>query len=559
MEDNNWEEGFREILRDYQPEGLMPDWEAFSNYLNVHEKISEWENDETFDESLKESVSEFNAPPVAQAWDKIESSLNLADRQFDENIRDKINHFEPNYNPRTWPILLKQISGAGYLRTKLIAFKVVEVAAVLLLLITVLKMGQMGKLPFETDIFAIQKERTSGGDIAIGNDSSAALDDKSKKSITSNDKTDQGNDLIESSGRHLSASVGSDSVADGLSGALISSAGHLGNRNNTDDRNDLSLYPIPYTEVHPVQVQVIQATASIDIASIDAGNIQEEVLSDEQGSSFFKKLQVANFLGTLISPIRWNRDKSMPKLALVNNRTKPYTEFGIVSQLDINHLRMPEDRFLTAGRQIYFPQKGVPTASVGGGFTFSVAYPKWALETGMVYNAKNFRPNRNLIVGGEGGFNDNGSVTFDAMRLQTVSVPLNVRYKFDNKGAFKFYGLAGFGLNLIAQSDIDISIEYSFPSLAPGSDPNKDPSTGPIVRETRRISEHFRDGAPFSTKSYLSANAGWGLEYSVSEHKTLFLQSTLHYQIPNLKFSDLNGRNIRTFSIQAGVRSPLGN
>ena len=556
MEDNNWEEGFKEILRDYQPEGLLPDWEAFSNYLNVHEKITEWENDETFDESLKESISGFNAPPIAEGWDKIESSLNLADQQFDEHIRDKINQFEPGYNPRSWPVFLKHISGVGYLRTKLIAFKVVEVAAVLLLLITVLKMGQMGKLPFETDLFVLQKEKLSGIDITSGEDLSNESDQTSgSNNHADNASGNSGKDLIASSGSQGSAFVGSDSVTDVLSGMLSSSAGHSAKRNNTEDRHKLSLHPIPYAEVHPVNVDDIQAITSIDIAAIDAGKIKEE----EQGRSFFKKLQVANFLATLITPIRWNRDKSMPKLAYANTQAKPISEFGIVSQLDINHLRIPEDRLLTAGRQIYFPQKGIPTASVGGGFTYSLTYPKWALETGMVYNAKNFKPNRNLVVGEQGGFENNSSVTFEAMRLQTVTVPLNVRYKFDNKGAFKIYGLAGFGLNLIAQSDIDISIEYSFPSLAPGSDPNKDPHAGDIIRKTRSISEHFRDGAPFSTKSYLSANAGWGIEYSVSEHNTLFLQSALHYQIPNLKFSDHNGRNIRTFSIQAGVRSPLGN
>lgn len=556
MEDNNWEEGFREILRDYQPEGLLPDWEAFSNYLNVHEKITEWENDEMFDESLKESISEFNAPPVTEGWDKIESSLNLADQQFDKHIRDKINQFEPGYNPRTWPILLKHLSGVGYLRTKLIAFKVVEVAAVLLILITVLKMGQMGKLPFETDLFALQKEKISGIDITSGADLSKEYDQTSSSNKHSgNTSANSDKNLIASSGYQGSTYAGSDSVNNISSGTLDFSTGYSEKRNNTEERHELSLHPIPHAEVHPVNVGDIQAITSIDIAAIDAGKIKEE----EQGRSFFKKLQVANFLATLISPIRWNREKSMPKLAYANNRTKPFTEFGIVSQLDINHLRIPEDRLLTAGRQIYFPQKGIPTASVGGGFTFSINYPKWAMETGMVYNAKNFKPNRNLVVGEQGGFENNGSVTFEAMRLQTVSVPLNVRYRFDNKGAFKIYGLAGFGLNLIAQSDIDISIEYSFPSLAPGSDPNKDPHTGDIIRKTRSISEHFRDGAPFSTKSYLSANAGWGIEYSVSEHSTLFLQSALHYQIPNLKFSDHNGRNIRTFSIQAGVRSPLGN
>src|SRR5687768_839821 len=161
MEDKFWEENLRSVLEGYKPEGLQPEWEAFSNYLHVHEQISEWEQDEAFDESIKESVSEFEPTSLAEGWDRVESSLKMADQQFDEHIRNKINQFEPRYNPGYWSLFMQRLSGVAYLRAKLIAFKIVEVAAVFLLLFTALKMGQMGKLPFETPLFEKQKETTT--------------------------------------------------------------------------------------------------------------------------------------------------------------------------------------------------------------------------------------------------------------------------------------------------------------------------------------------------------------------------------------------------------------
>jgi opacity protein-like surface antigen len=264
---------------------------------------------------------------------------------------------------------------------------------------------------------------------------------------------------------------------------------------------------------------------------------------------------MATFMSSHLSPIQGRRRISPPSGQYIRPRSKTHTEFGIITQLDYNKMRMPEDRLYSAGRQIIFPQQGIPTASIGGGFSFAIGHPRWAVETGMIYNPKTFKPGRQLIVGG--AF-DNGSVEFEAMRLQMVSVPLQFRYRFDHKGFFKAYGLAGFGLHLIAQSDVDVLIKYHFPSLSFGQDPNNVPQLAETIRETRRISEHIRDGAPFSTKSYFSINAGAGVEYSLSENKTIFLQSTVLYQVPNLKFSNNNGKHIRSLSLQAGVRTPLG-
>lgn len=111
---------------------------------------------------------------------------------------------------------------------------------------------------------------------------------------------------------------------------------------------------------------------------------------------------------------------------------------------------------------------------------------------------------------------------------------------------------------MIAQSDIDVLIKYHFPSLSFGEDPNNDPILSKTIQETRRISEHIRDGAPFSTKNFVTANAGLGFEYAVTSHKSLFIQSAIQYQIPNIEFSNNNGKHLRSVSIQAGVRGPLG-
>jgi hypothetical protein len=199
--------------------------------------------------------------------------------------------------------------------------------------------------------------------------------------------------------------------------------------------------------------------------------------------------------------------------------------------------------------------QGITSPGYGGGFTLAIGHPRWALETGLVYSAKTFKPGRQLTIGDE--FN-NGSVEFEAMRLQLVSVPLQFRYRFEPKGRLKAYAMAGFTMHVIVQSDIDMMVKYHFASLKAGENPNNNPAAAQTIHETRRISEDIKDGAPFSTKSFISANLGLGIEYVLRENKTLFLQTAYQYQIPNLRFSNHNGKHILSLSLQAGVRTPLG-
>lgn len=565
MDSNEWDDILKDKLDDYTPEGMQPDWSSFSDYLNIHEELSGIEEDNAaLDESLVDSLSGFQAPGAIEGWEKIESSLDLADRQFDEQMRQRLEEFEFNYDHTSWPLLLQKLSGIGYLRAKLIAFKVVEVAAVLLLLFTVHKMGQMGKLPFETPFYekAPQKAKPSvpkrdmayngiipgKGDETIHQPFVAPL--KNQRAIP-----------IETVQPVVDTEIPDQLSYNNTSAVTDQHASTIkvdqNNHNRSIPGDDL-LRKVKLIE--PIHPNTVHTVTSNDVTSINTepnNSIASITLPEQKDIVEFSEHSItsADFIATFPSPVQWDNEIRLPKPKYIKQRSRTYTEFAVVSQLDNNKLRMPEDKLVSAGREITFPQKGIRSPGFGGGFTIALGHPRWAIETGVIYSAKHFKTGRQLIVGG--AF-DNGIVDFDAMRMQLVSIPLQYRYRFDNKGAFKVYGLAGFGLHLIAQSDVDVVIKYHFPSLSIGENPNHDPYLAQTIKETRRVSEHIRDGAPFSTKSFFCIHGGAGVEYSLSEHKTLFLQSSIQYQIPHLEFSNNNGKHIRSVSLQAGVRTPLG-
>lgn len=573
MENNDWEKRLRDILGDYDPKDIKPDWDEFADYQREHEYLEELSEDAHFDENLRESLSTFEVTEQAQGWDRIEQHLET-DEVFDDEVRRRITHFQPQYDPHTWTLLMSRLSGIGYLRAKLIAFKVVEVASVLLLLLTVVKMGTMGKLPFDTPLYKEEIETAppattdradatptlDNTDVNSG-DNLLASDDGNKSQAKSSVISSESFSAEEKSSNNFSknktttATSATQNLTTPLaSNTTTSSADNVGEVDKSQKTLATTTTPSIVTGIS----QVENKNTATDIA---IGHITDKVKSDQTGwvdaeaASMPHNIVSANFLATSFSPITWQSSTDLPSPRFVKQRAKTYTEFGIVAQMDYNKLRMPEDRLYSAGRQIVFPQQGIPSTGMGGGFTIGIGHPRWAVETGIIYNSKTFKPGRQLIVGG--AFN-NGSVDFDALRLQTVTMPLQFRYRIDAKGPLKVYAVAGGGVHLVAQSDVDVVIKYSFPSLSAGENPNNDPALVQTIQETKRISQHIRDGAPLSTKNYLSINGGAGIEYAVPGHKVLFLQAIAQYQVPQLEFSNNDGKHIRSMLIQTGIRTALG-
>ena len=595
MENREWEETLKDILGNYTPEEMHPDWTAFSDYQHEHEYLEEITKDADFDEGIREPLSSFeSADQKSAGWERIESSLDT-DTHFDENVRHRIQDFQTQYDPHTWTKLVSRISGVGYLRTKLIAFKVVEVTAVLLLLFTVLKMSHMGKLPFDNDKQEQQENQQQTGPSNGGNDRADADPDNAGTKIDDASLAANTNSEVEnfdvSSKRNLSIGSGQSTSNFSISKNIIKNSDPVspatpvtenlaakksfaaategdamayGTGGSDDVKAEAAQNRSLANSNHAPELQSISGViAPVASSSIAAQEAEINAITDvvpgvpsilKYDDTGRHDVASADFLAPSFRPLSWSKD-NLPEPKFVKQRPRRFTEFGVIAQMDYNRLRMPEDKLYSAGRQIIFPQQGIPSTSMGGGFTIGIGHPKWTIETGIIYSSKTFLPGRQLIVGG--AF-DNGIVEFQAMRLQLLTVPLQYRYRIAHKGPLKFYALGGFGVNVIAQSNIDVVVKYHFPSLSFGENPNNNPVLAQTIRETKRVREHIRDGAPLSTKNFVTANLGGGVEYAVLGDKILFLQTAVQYQVPKIAFSNNNGKHIRSVTLQAGIRTPLG-
>ncbi len=542
MESNLWDDELREMLGEYKP------GKEISSVEQTHDVNPSYE-----DASDPDAIEETNlSPDKLEGWKRIEASLEAADHAFDETVRHRLNHFHPKYDPNSWTVFLKRFATQRQLRTKLVLLKSFEVAVLLLLLLTAVNMGRHGKLPFESNFSNQSILATPQATPHQPLKSTTTGEDQTAPAPKPNPDFTQ---AIERDQPHTITLAGIDSgrIAPSSQHTLATSSEVLASVEQTTSNpsTEATQTHTPSAIARNTNYTPVTEIAALN-AEVDPGNTTHASVPDFQQQYH---ITPTDPIASAELTLSFLNVESIPHPKFVKQASRRYTEFSVLTQVDYNALRMPEDRLYSSGRQIIFPSQGIYSPGFGAGFTVAIGHPRWALETGVIYNAKNFKPGRQLIVGG--AF-DNGTVEFEAMKLQVLSMPFQFRYRMDHQGRFKAYAMAGAGFNVIAQSDIDVQIKYHFASLSFGENPNNDPNLAMTIEETRRLREHIRDGAPLSTKTFVSANAGLGVEYMITEHKMLFFQSSVQYQIPNVSFSNNNGKHLRSVSLQAGIRGPLG-
>jgi hypothetical protein len=537
MKSKDWDSYLQSILGDFEPKG-DPSWEDLTSKLG-DTPIDTDSSSIPGDEALKNSLAAYKPTGAVQGWEELSSSLDKADAEFDNEVEDKIKHYNAPYDPNAWSLFLKHFSTYKALRLKLIALKVFEASAVLLLVFTVFQMNQKGSFP----MFGKQKNiEANSTQSAISQDQYLAeqtLNTSNKNTLVSNEEEGQ---LLQTS---TTNNTGEYAAIGSYSDNNLTRNKESGLRTTS---NASSIPTIPLNHLKRSSTSGLGSTptfSGMDKIMVEpivmSTNIQQDFITEPLALT---NINLENQSASLI-----------PFPIYVKPADKGHLEFGMLAQVDFNNLKMPQDILYTNRKQFVFPLQGVPSVGYGAGFTLGVAHEQWAFESGVIYSSKTFRPGRSLTIG-KGS--DNSSVVFDAMQIQLISIPIQFRYTMLKQNRFKLYAIAGFGMHIIAQSDIDVDVNYNFNSLPEGENPNNHPALAQTIRESQRLSDNFRHKAPFSTQSFVSANLGLGLEYAIAARKTLFLQTTYQYQIPNLRFSNHNGKQLVSTSIQAGVRTPLG-
>lgn len=493
------------------------------------------------DEALRKAVSDYHAPGPVEGWDLIAIDLEHADRIFDASLRQRMQTFGATEDSHAWPRFIGYWRDSRLFRTKLLLLKSIEAMTLLLLFLVFSEYGAF-EIPPEARHPA-PTLRPSIPPLPYHHDNLA----------------DAGRPVAGEPCRTVSSPP-------------VQSGGQPGRTHprsaTTPETTIAGIKPTDIPQRHFVTPVDPILGVEVEPAAFGAGQIEAPGHASHPGESpsvpdfpensaqaLPARLAMVPFSGLLLHPSAADRF-IIPAITPAASRPCGHAELSLLVLNDLSALRMPEDRIYSIDQQVIFPEKRLYARGYGGGFTIaSSGHPRLALETGLIYSSRTFRPGRTVVLGSSV---DNSTVDFEALRLQLITLPMQGRYRLDHTGRIQTYLAGGMSFTVVAQSDLDVFSSYSFTSLAQGADPKSDPVLARTLRETQRISEHLRDNTPFKTKNYLSLQAGAGVEYVLTNHNKFFLQVLAQYQIPNVEFSKHNGKDLRAMALQAGMRTLLG-
>ncbi|TVR76994.1 MAG: hypothetical protein EA409_12480 [Saprospirales bacterium] len=212
---------------------------------------------------------------------------------------------------------------------------------------------------------------------------------------------------------------------------------------------------------------------------------------------------------------------------------------------DINTIHTPFDEI--------YQKRGYEQSKfgMGGGLSAGLMKNGWMLELGLLFSMKQYNPQSVLEVF---RFRNETAkaVRLNSIELNTLSIPLSIRYDLVSAGRWVPHVKLGMGLNIATHANYDreefiLALRAPIP---PGASIN--PSEEPKLDE-KKFSDGLFQGGKFSENSYLTANAGLGLDYLFSQNWRLFLHGGYHYNFKETKLGP-NNDHINTFSLQMGVR-----
>ncbi len=519
MTNREFDRWLRASLSAVQPESF-PDWEVLRNQLEDAESGV----DADFDEAIRAHTGALGLSAMPD-WDHMEHLLETDEHQFDENVRETIEQYEPRFNASTWPVLEDKLVIEERTRRHLVYAKILEIAAILIALLTFYNF-------FPTLRTTIA--HTKNAPVTIRPDHAMSAPVATAEIIAS--PQHQAADVL--SDVHQSASQ----INAHARSPVIPSV--------TEDGSMAVAVPSPLTQTRPwVSVAPIFAGLTpLPVADRIAAVVHPASGGSPESSGRQRgRLSLQPMNGLLAAA-------GMPLMAAVDivpvlpRHSK--TRFGMMAAADVNTLYIPEENFYSQGRAIHFSEKEIVAGGYTAGATLLFDKKKFLVETGLIYSSKSFQPDRNLFIGSS---QDPHSLDFENITLNVISVPCYLHLKVDGKGLWRVYATGGLSLNVIANAHYDLFAQNDFAASAAPADPLQLQNQ----REVKRVREHMLDGAKFSSKGYLTASTGVGVEHFLNANMSLFVEPMYHYQIPFFKLIDQNGKHLQNGSIFLGTRVSL--
>jgi hypothetical protein len=509
--------------------------------------------DVSFDNALRGRLADVAAVSALGDWSKMAEKLDSfdnSDADFDEIMRKKLENIAGKH-PNHWAMMNERLDREFTLKGKILRYKVMEAALMLLAFFTVLNV-----IEFNTEgSFEIQKETVNS---AIPQISNNKINGETVNPATLNSASPQGQTTKAATfNSGLPTQTNSVPSFDNstnwrLRGGIQN--GQNGGQNGQGvPQNSLQNAQPSQPNLTPTGQPIVDNSVpnAAQKAVYTEGSLFENANSQKGEGEGIETVSANKSVAEVVAPI----DILQANLLKNNDLDAPIT---IIKPIADKKGKWRLSAFGTAAldwvttsfvynREQHFQKQGVPNAGINA----LVAYKrgKVEVETGIMVNQKKYSI-ANVEYTSLAAFRG-ASITEKPqdLRLSIVSIPLNVNVQLKDTRRWNVYAHTGIATNAVVDALDRRLIETQNTS----SNSNVPPPT-PIDAEFASYSKGLINGGETKDNVYLTGHIGVGVEYKLTPKTSLFLQPTANFML-NKKdgIGTLNDR-LRTYSIQGGAK-----
>jgi hypothetical protein len=546
-----------------------------SHWDKMQDQMAQMEAQETqFDDSLRNRLSNIEKKFEPTHWAAMASQLDNLDNDFDDAVRERVERVEAPYSPSHWEIMNKQLDEHFTLKGKIVRYKIIEVSLMLLALFTAYNVLDTEGPSYDkgVEIPLIKTEQNIQPSKANEPKSFNKGYDWRKQNNNQNSKKQDGNKPIVSTqtvdNQYVANSI-SDNLKINTSNDIVqtqaqnaipynneSAQGQVGTINSIASTNENKVKSAQNTEGPLSTIPSQDAVAALSTKAVADLNVVSEM------PLAALDLNVANL----------NKANSADVAEAINVlRPKALSISGLYQAMDMPKAKKNQwwrfGLFGTSSSDIALTDytfndvlKGATNIATGNkGLGFSVGYKKGRieLESGISYKHKEYEPADFRITTGNIS-NYTTVVTPELIKLNILTIPLNLNYSFIDSKHFNFYTALGAttnfatGINAIYPADYDGN-KASQNIVQANQDLKKKGDEVDVATYSKGMFDDFK----FKENYYFTAQAALGLEYKMSPFTSLFLQTGYEQHIFQAGIGSRNDR-ISSFNLQAGAKVSFG-
>ena len=480
-----------------------------------------------FDHIIRKKMEGFAPSFDAMSWDSLSERMdadNIVEAEndaFDALSREKLHNYEAKYNAAHWEIMAAKLEREFYFVQELFRWKTMEVVLMVLLLITFVRF-----FPGTSENKSIESNITARTPIAALDENKGDRDTSNKEATS----TEKASNLSERENKKIVESQSQ----------IITQA--------SDKKQKIEIDYIDNT----ANVNISSITPRLDNTIALLGTPKAEMPNFSIIKNF-ASLAVAS-LETLSFPeiAQLKYDKNLIRQRLTLQKKKAVLRIGMFGSPNIDKIVNPA--FVIDGESI--PSLARHALGYSSGVSFGFERGRWEYETGITYTSKRYTP---VWIQFQGGDITRGisNEIYTFFEFNSLSVPFNLRYNYLVKDKWSLYAYAGVAWTVTIQSYYDLA--SADPNETRYSNNKANIRNYSLKEIERNLVEGYFDGGALSKNSYLSLDAGFGVERYIRNRWSVFTQ--VNY-VQN--FSQYEGgfgpykEKIQTFSIATGLKVRLG-